>query len=383
MDLFAKEIDIAEPIWKDRSVGLAVDDVPPGQNVKVTISYKRKATGEQVFPGEYFMNVDKIRTYPQGKVGPGIRVHYVPIKDLTKTTLFSNNQNQTNMLFGSQELGKIIKESEDAKANGGNFENKKFLEPGKYIMILSDVKLEHAKSDGNPMVVVEFTKDDEHRSIKGYMKIAGPNTDISREQLVKLFHRGFGYAIQPCNTEKDLIDQLLKFKGKQLTVAVKGRKQAYAFEKDGKDIVMEVIRPDFWYAGMMSEFDEFYMDMEKAITDLSQEDKEKLIRFAEINGGPYIPKERVVQDTPKINPIMETQGNAGAVAPPPSPAKAATAPKKIEEVKAQPEPEMESAASFDWSQEDQQGIPMDEAEAPQPVQESAPTQAAPDDDFPF
>lgn len=373
---YFKEIDIAEPIWKDRSVGLAVDDVPPGQNVKVTISYKRKGTGELAYPGDYFMNVDEIRKYPQGKVGPGIRVHYVPIKDLTKASVFSNNQNQTNMLFGSQELGKIIKESEEAKA--GNFENKKFLEPGKYIMTMIDVKLEHAKSDGNPMVVTEFSLDDEHRTIKNFMKIAGPNTDISREQLVKLFHRGFGYAIQPCQSDKDLMDQLVKFKGKQLTVAVKGKKQAYAFEKDGKDIVMEVVRPEFWYAGMTSEFNEFYMDMEKAIVDLSQEDKEKLIRFAEINGGPYVPKEKTENSTPKINPIMETQGNAGTVAPPPAPVIEAPAPKKIEEVAAQPEPEGDAPA-FDWQVEEAPQA----SEAPSaPQNDSAPAQA-PDDDFPF
>lgn len=368
---FAKEIDIAEPIWKDRSVGLAVDDVPPGQNVKVTISYRKKGTGELAFPGDYFMSVDKIRTYPQGKVGPGIRVHYVPIKDLTKATVFSNNQNQSNMLFGSQELGKIIKESEDAKA--GNFENKKFIEPGKHLMTIKEITLEHAKSDGNPMVVIEFEKDEDHRTIKNFMKIAGPNTDISREQLVKLFHRGFNYAIQPCNTEKDLLDQLVKFKGKQLTVAVKGRKQAYSFEKDGQDIVMEVIRPDFWYAGMTSEFDDFYIDMDKAIVDLSQEDKEKLIRFAEINGGPYVPKEKPTDSKPA--PAPATAVNATPAPVKVEKAKPAPVAKAIEEVPAQPEPETEGPG-FDWDIAEQTDAPQ-QSEAP-----SAP-QSEVDDDFPF
>lgn len=376
---FAKEIDIAEPIWKDRSVGLAVDDVPLGQIVKVTISYKRKGTGELSFPGDFYMNVDEIRKYPLGTVGRGIRVHYVPIKDLTKATLFSNNQNQSNMLFSSQDLGKIIKESEEAKANAGNYDSKKTVEPGKHLMTITDVVLQNAKSDGNPMVVVEFTKDDEHRPIKNYMKIAGPNTDISREQLVKLFHRGFGYSIQPCKTDKDLMDQLLKFKGKQLSVAVKGQKQAYAFEKDGKDIVMETIKPEYWYCASTSEFDEFYIDVTKMVSDLSQEDKEKLIRFAEINGGPYVPKEKapaseataapVQQQTPTINPISNdmtivTNADAGNAAPQSTSEKLQAQP--IEVVEAQPEVS--------------DSAPIQESVAPAPQAEQA---QAPGDDFPF
>lgn len=382
---YAKEIDIAEPIWKDRSVGLAVDDVPLGQNVKVTISYRKKGTGELAFPGDFEMNVDKIRTYPQGKVGPGIRVYYVPIKDLTKTTIFNNNQKQSTMLFGSQELGKIIKESEEAKSNGGNFDNKKFIEPGKHLMTVENITLENAKSDGNPMVVVEFKKDDDHRTIKEFMKIAGPNTDIPREKLVRLFHRGFNYSIQPCNTEKDLIDQLIKFKGKTLTVAIKGRKQAYSFEKDGQDIVMETIRPEFWYAGMTSEFDDFYIDMDKSIVELTQEDKEKLVRFAEINGGPYVPKEKT---EPKQ---VATQGDAGRSI---NPLPATPAPDtnsvgnaaKIQNVEAMPVTEEQGSAPLDWEKE----APVMDASPASQVMESPQVSEAPqesskpvDDDFPF
>jgi hypothetical protein len=375
---FFKEIDVRVPIWKTRSVGLAVDDVPIGENVKVTISYKKTGTGELLYPGDYIVSVDEIRKYPAEMVGPVTRVHIVPIAELAKLTVFSNQQKQANMLFDSKSLGKIIKESEDSKTS--SFDSKKTIEPGKHIMHIIDVTLQNAKSDNNPMVVIEMGIDDEHRTIKEYFKIAGNNTDIPREKLVRLFHRGFGYSIQPCQTEKDLIDQLLKFKGKTFTGAIKGRKEAYCFEKNGASIVMETIKPEFWYAGTTSEFDEMYIDMSKSVTDLSQDDKEKLIRFAEINGGPYVPAVK----TEAQHPVTKEEATAPAVgapapmqmeAPQQSNATMEMPPKKtMEVVEAKPEPE--NADKF-LSEMDAAPI-QHEVAVPVPQKE-----AEDDGDFPF
>ena len=134
------------------------------------------------------------------------------------------------------------------------------------------------------MIVMEFEKNEELRSFKEFFKIAGPNTDIPREKLVRVFHRGFGYNIQPCKDEQGLIDQLVPFQGKQLTVAVKGRKKIISYEKNGKDELLEITDPQFWYCGTASEFDTMSFDATKAITDLTDEDKDKLIRFAELRG---------------------------------------------------------------------------------------------------
>ena len=344
-----KEIDIAEPIWKFKAVGLAVDDVPMGENVRVTISYISKQTGKQIYPGEYDIEVDKIRTYPIEKVRGNVRVHIVPIADLAKLTIFNTNQNQSNMLFGKDQLGKIIKESEEAKA--GNYDNKKMLAPGKYVMTMAAISLAKAK-DGNPMVVVDFEADEDHRQIKEFMKIAGPNTDIPREKLVKLFHRGFGYEIQPCQDEAGLMNQLKGFEGKKLSVAVKGRKAAYCFEKDGQDIVMEQTYPEFWYCGLEAEVGEMSFDESKSIKELTDDDKEKLVRFAEMNGGPYEQKAKT-----------ESAKEQKATAPAP---KAVKAPKP-EPVNADPVVEEQSTQAI-------------EAEAPkEPTTESEEG----DDDFPF
>lgn len=378
-----KDIDIAEPIWKTKSVGLAVDDVPQGQNVKVTISYISRTTGKQTYPGEYIVEVDKIRSYPV-QVVRRVNVHIVPIADLAKLTVF-NNQIQNNMLFSSNDLGTIIQQSEEAKKKGEGFENKELIVPGKHLLTVKDVTLQQAKSDNSPMIVVEFELDEKHRTIKEFMKISGAGSDIPRQKLVKLFHRGFNYAIQPCNTEADLMNQLIKFKDKKLTVVVNGERKAYSFQdKDGKDIVMEQIYPNFWYCGTTAEFDEVTFDESKLVKDLSDEDKERLVKFAEINGGPYIPKSQ----TNTASPVQTTQPETTASAQVAQPAQTAVAsapatpaPQPIEEVPSKPVQESVAESPAPVQPDNISGTTaIPETETPTDPAANAP---AADDDFPF
>ena len=297
------KIDIKEPIWKNpRSVGLHVTDIPLGENVEVSISYRNK-NGELLWPDSWTISADTIKRYPSKAVRSGIILNLVPIDDLynlDKKVNTINNQNIKPMLFDKKSLDKIITAS--AEASKGN--NLKKIEPGKHILSVKGIELSHAKSDGNPMIVVEFEKDEDHRSFKEFFKIAGPNTDIPREKLVKLFHRGFGYQIQPCKDEKGLIDQLTAFEGKELTVAVKGRKKVFSAQKDGKDELIETTEPVYWYCGTKSEYDDFYIDLAKAVVELSDEDKEKLIKFAELQDDePTVkkksPPKKKIEETPE------------------------------------------------------------------------------------
>jgi len=304
------KIDIIEPIWKNpRSVGLNVQDVPLGEKIEVSISYKNK-NGKLLYPGNWIVSADEVRKYPSKSVRSGIKVHIVPITDLNQLNV---NQKIKPMLFDKKSLDKIITASEEASFSS----NKKNVEPGKHLLKLSVISLDHSKKDGNPMIVVDFEKDEEHRTFKEFFKIAGPNTDIPREKLVRLFHRAFGYNIQPCKDEQGLIDQLVQFQGKQLTVAVKGRKKIISYEKDGKDELLEVTDPQFWYCGTTAEFDTMTFDATKAITDLTDDDKDKLIKFAELRGDVSAPSkpEPTPEPTPEAKPVKVTKKKEKEEAP--------------------------------------------------------------------
>ena len=74
-------IEIEEPIWKDRTVGLNIQGYSDSAEVGVRISYVEKKTGKLLYPGTFKMKVKEIRAYPTQEV-KGIKLHLVPINDL-------------------------------------------------------------------------------------------------------------------------------------------------------------------------------------------------------------------------------------------------------------------------------------------------------------
>ncbi len=77
-------IDIKEPIWKSpRSVGLHVTDIPLGENVEVSISYRNK-DGKLLWPDSWVISADTVKRYPSKAVRSGIVLNLVPIEDLNK-----------------------------------------------------------------------------------------------------------------------------------------------------------------------------------------------------------------------------------------------------------------------------------------------------------
>lgn len=78
-----KKIFIREPIWKDRSIGIAVHEFPrhdPDQPICIEITYRKK-DGKRLFPEEFMARwidvQDNRRMFRQG-----VELVIVPIKDL-------------------------------------------------------------------------------------------------------------------------------------------------------------------------------------------------------------------------------------------------------------------------------------------------------------
>ena len=70
-------VTIRTPIWKNKSVGIAdrqiVDDI------LVEITYKN-VKGERLYPGKYFMKMDRADHYPTMTV-KGTKLRIIPIAD--------------------------------------------------------------------------------------------------------------------------------------------------------------------------------------------------------------------------------------------------------------------------------------------------------------
>jgi hypothetical protein len=73
------KLKIKEPIWINRSVGIAAKRA--FADLTIDILYKDKF-GNRVYPATYKITKEKIITYPYRYIG-GNRIYIVPIKDLT------------------------------------------------------------------------------------------------------------------------------------------------------------------------------------------------------------------------------------------------------------------------------------------------------------
>jgi hypothetical protein len=71
---------IQEPIWKNRSVGLASHLIKANEDVHVEILYRDKQ-GNRTFPGLYIMSGRQALDYPVQTVRYGTKVHLIPISD--------------------------------------------------------------------------------------------------------------------------------------------------------------------------------------------------------------------------------------------------------------------------------------------------------------
>ena len=75
------KIIIREPIWKDKSIGIAEDKMIT-KNLRIEIEYTDKQ-GNRVFPGEYEISKKDALKYPKQEV-KGHVLRLIPIKDLKK-----------------------------------------------------------------------------------------------------------------------------------------------------------------------------------------------------------------------------------------------------------------------------------------------------------
>ena len=271
------KIDIRKPIWKKpRSIELNIAGFPVDDQVEISISYKNK-DDKLLYPDTWLIEIKKLAGYPIQKVQGGVLLNIIPIEDLYKLSITPKTE---NMIFDKKFINSTIEASKNATGS------KTKIAPGKHILTITKVEIGHAKSDNNPMVIIEFEKDEDHWPLREYFKIEGKNTDISRKKLIGLFHKGFGYEIKACKTEDDLLKQLIKFEGKDLAVAVKGQTKAISVSRGDSTDMIEIVDPGYWYCTTTSDIDSLEFDMGKAVSGLSDQDKEKIIQFKEMTADP-------------------------------------------------------------------------------------------------
>ncbi|MEO7399063.1 MAG: hypothetical protein ABIW84_10905, partial [Ilumatobacteraceae bacterium] len=229
------ELEILEPIWKNRSIGVALHQVHPDDLIKITIAYKKK-DGELAYPDAWLIKAVDVHRYPIKHKKKGIGLHEVPIADLY--TLDQNLNNSTNqkqhiMLFDNKDIDKIRKEN--AERSGGD--SRKTIEAGEQVVAQGNARVENAKKDGNPMIILDFQKSPEYKPLTTYWKLAGSGSEIAKKQIIEYLERAFGYVLQPCKDEQDVLKQIAQFNGKNLKIAVRTKDSLWD-NKEGETVVV-------------------------------------------------------------------------------------------------------------------------------------------------
>jgi hypothetical protein len=270
------QIEIKVPIWKNRSVGISLISSSPSDDVEIEIAYKNK-DGVQLYPHVYGLKASEIQAYGVKYVRKGVPLYEVPINDLriikqVVNNQLINNQNQSTMLFDKEGIDKIRKENSE---RGGS--NKKKIEMGEQLLILTNAEIAYSKKDKNPMIKLDFNKDEDHKPITEYFMLSGNGSDFGKGKLLSMLENGFGYIMQAAKDEKDVLKQVKKYVGSKLKVAVKYEQSLYDSEKNG---TLVALKPGAWYFGLASD-NSFKVDINKCMSPLSKEDMERVLRLAE------------------------------------------------------------------------------------------------------
>jgi len=81
-------IFVREPIWRDRSVGIAEDKINPKDYLLVKIEY-RDRNGNELYPYYLMMGGSKALKYPIRYIRGSVKLRIIPIKDFKKMKLKS------------------------------------------------------------------------------------------------------------------------------------------------------------------------------------------------------------------------------------------------------------------------------------------------------
>jgi hypothetical protein len=288
-------LEIKEPIWKTRSVGVSILNMQQSDIVHMTVLYKN-VDGEKTFPYTYELTALEISNYPLKYKAKGVPLYDVPIKNfrIINQTII-NPQKQTNMLFNANEIKKL---SEENKERSG-VDSRVKIPMGENVLSIIDITIAEDKSK-NLRLVIEVMKDTIHRNIKEGYRISGENSQIDKSRLIEFFERAFHYVIQPCQDEKDLVAQLKKFVGKRIKAAVRYEMGLYN-SKDGENLLVRY--PKLWY--VTSETDTaFKVDINKCIKPLNKKDMDRVNALREMGHEVRDPEEtpKATANTP--NPTI-------------------------------------------------------------------------------
>ena len=180
-------------------------------------------------------------------------------------------------LLSKETLAQIRARNQERKSSYGQGDKRPKIEKGEQILTISNIELTNSKNK-DPMIVLEFTQNNEYQPMKEYYLLKQDNPGI--ERLVDFLQSAFKYDIGVCETAEDIVKAILPFKGKLFKGAIRIKEKLFEYidQKTGEKMLMVSKNPSLWFAGNINNVD-FKVKLESCVVPLSTEDKKRYLEF--------------------------------------------------------------------------------------------------------
>lgn len=122
-------------------------------------------------------------------------------------------------LLSKNTVNSILSADKERKAAFG----KPGLTTGEYLMHISNAELKNSKDNNDPYLSIELSADADHNPLRETYMLAGNGREIGLQKIVTFFANAFKHEMEECEDEKQLLSQVLRFKGKKFKAAVRNQ----------------------------------------------------------------------------------------------------------------------------------------------------------------
>lgn len=277
-------LEIAEPIWNERSVGMNLENFHPDDLVRVEILHERKtgiAKGLRTYPDPLYIRVGHAVSIGKQQRRAGATLTIVPISQFFATAQAAQTLNRDTRMFSQKEIDEINKAAQDHVKERGEYATKELLDVSK-AHVVEVINMEWKEWTHKAKVIDENTgrevqketgtvdtlvftiglvgdEEGRYRTLQKRWNLAKSEgcefpDDWLRDQrqyfsefLIKSFQAP---GMPPAKSKADMLAQLKKYMKSPFRVALRNRESLWR-KDDGT--IHKVIYQDIYYTGDMSE----------------------------------------------------------------------------------------------------------------------------------
>lgn len=312
-----KQLEINEPIWSTRSIGIAVKDYANEDVVEITISTTRKSgpdAGKPVYPGKYYIRMGRALKEGTYQKRRGVELVVVPIANLSPRPEDEFPVVHMGSIWNKQDRAEVNKKAREEANERRGFDDRERIPPGVMMLTIGEVKGEawtwkkhadkatHGEVERLDIMVEPFdaVSKEKYRPIRmdfninkeGHCGFSDRAIEVGLSKLATFFQDAFGLeGIPDASNLQDLVRKVKSYCGKPFQAAIQHEEDI--FETDEGEVKF-FARPRVYYVGAHDDSSFTGPSEAKKFIRLKGKKAEMWKRQQQINeGGGALPGEKV------------------------------------------------------------------------------------------